>query len=649
MTTFTKILIANRGEIACRIMRTARRMGIATVAVYSDADRDALHVAMADEAVRIGPPPARDSYLRGDVIIAAAKRSGAQAIHPGYGFLSENAEFAEACAVAGLIFIGPSPETMRLMGSKSAAKTLMEKSGVPLVPGYHGSAQHLGALRETAERIGYPVLIKASAGGGGKGMRVVTREADFAEALAGAKREAKAAFADDRMLIEKYLSRPRHIEVQVFGDAHGNIVSLFERECTLQRRHQKVIEEAPSPSLTPEQLERIWQAAREAAKAVNYINAGTVEFIADAENFYFIEMNTRLQVEHPVTEMITGIDLVAWQIRVAMGEAFTRTQDQIKARGHAIEARVYAEDPDKGFLPSIGTLHHWKVPDLRVDSGYRQGDTITPHYDPMLAKMIAAAPTRAQALRQMMEGLKHFEVAGIATNIAFLEKLIAHPDVVSDRMDTGLIERDLAMLTAPASFGPLDLAAAAGAAMLRERRPPPSDGWRDPWDDDDGWMPAGERRRTYSFRHAGQRHDIVVARQSLGATARDGSAFDVVQDGEKEQASAVWLGRDLELLTARGRFKLHWIDPYAAEAGSAISDDRIVAPMPGTVTRILAEAGAELARGAAVLVLEAMKMEHTLRAPADGRLVALNCAVGDVVSEGTDLADFEPVRSGPQP
>lgn len=651
---FTKLMIANRGEIACRVIRTARRMGIRTVAVFSDADRDALHVAMADEAVRIGPPPARESYLRGDAIIAAAKATGAEAIHPGYGFLSENAEFADACVQAELIFVGPTAETMRLMGSKSAAKTLMEKSGVPLVPGYHGAAQHAGVLGDAAARIGFPVLIKASAGGGGKGMRIVRAGSELAEAIAGAKREAASAFGDDRVLIEKYLERPRHIEVQVFGDQHGNVVSLFERECTLQRRHQKVIEEAPSPSLTPERREAISKAARDAAAAVNYVGAGTVEFIADETGFYFIEMNTRLQVEHPVTEAVTGFDLVEWQLRVAMGEKFTRTQDEIRMRGHAVEARIYAEDAEKGFLPSIGTLHHWKEPaqrdGLRVDSGFRAGDAVTPYYDPMLAKLIAYGPDRDRALDKLADGLRGFEIAGVTTNIPFLAALIAHPDVRKGAMDTGLIERELTALTAPTPLSPRDLAAAAAAVLLRDPAAPQTADPHSPWDRRDGWTVAGERKRTLTFAYGGTEHEIVVGYGRAGftiggetfrVTARDGSGFDVLLGDAKERAAAVWFARDLSLVTPRGSFKLHVADPYHGDAAIAGSGNRIVAPMPGTVTRIIATAGTTLEQGDPVLVVEAMKMEHTLRAPAKGLLKALNCNVGDAVQEGADLADFE--------
>ncbi|MGB7479216.1 MAG: biotin carboxylase N-terminal domain-containing protein, partial [Burkholderiaceae bacterium] len=456
---FTKILIANRGEIACRVAATARRLGIATVAVYSDADAQAKHVAVCDEAVRIGPAPAKESYLLGERIIEAALATGAQAIHPGYGFLSENAGFADACAKAGLVFIGPPAAAIRAMGSKSAAKALMEKAGVPLVPGYHGEDQDPALLNREADRIGYPVLLKASAGGGGKGMRIVDKSADFREALASCQREAISSFGDDRVLVEKYLTRPRHIEIQVFADSHGDCVYLFERDCSVQRRHQKVLEEAPAPGMTEERRRAMGEAAVAAAKAVGYVGAGTVEFIANQDgSFYFMEMNTRLQVEHPVTEMITGTDLVEWQLRVAAGLPLPRKQEQLAIHGHAIEARVYAENPDKGFLPSIGTLRHLRTPAavefgigdaaspaaegvVRIDSGVRAGDAISPFYDPMIAKLIVWAPSREQALAQMAQALSDYQIVGLASNIAFLKRLIESRPFSAADLDTGLIER----------------------------------------------------------------------------------------------------------------------------------------------------------------------------------------------------------------
>jgi len=659
---FDKLLIANRGEIACRIIRTAKRMGLATVAVYSDADRGAMHVALADTAVLIGPAPAKDSYLRIDAIIDTAHETGAEAVHPGYGFLSENADFAQACADADLVFVGPSAATIRLMGSKSAAKALMEGCGVPVVPGYHGEDQAFATLAAAADRLGYPVLVKASAGGGGRGMRAVATPGELEEAVAGARREAAAAFGDDRLLIEKLIAAPRHIEVQVFGDTHGNVVSLLERECTLQRRHQKVVEEAPSIAVTPERRAQMSAAARAAAQAAGYVGAGTVEFIADAAGFYFIEMNTRLQVEHPITELITGLDLVEWQLRVAMGEPLPLRQDEITVHGHAIEARIYAEDADKGFLPSTGTIGLWREPagnDIRVDTGFRAGDAVTPYYDALLAKLIVHGADRPQALGRLAEALREFEIAGVTTNLAFLRALVGHPQVARGEIDTGFIERELAALTTPRpTVAPLDLAAACVAVLLREQgeQIPPSAA--SPWDRTDGWTIAGRRSRRLSFRHGGERCDAVLwygrdglsmelrdAHARLQFVPRDGAVFDLCLGDAPERVTAAWSGRDLDLVTPRGRLRLHWIDPFAADLREAALASRIVAPMPGTVTRILAEPGVDVPRGAPLIVLEAMKMEHTLRAPADGRLKALKCAVGEFVQEGTELADFEPVAS----
>jgi 3-methylcrotonyl-CoA carboxylase alpha subunit len=655
---FDKLLVANRGEIACRIMRTAKRMGLKTVAVFSDADRDAAHVMLADQAELIGPAPAKDSYLRIDAIIDAARMTGAEAVHPGYGFLSENADFAQACADADLIFVGPSADTIRLMGSKSAAKTRMESRGVPVVPGYHGDDQSLAALQEAADRIGYPVLVKASAGGGGRGMRVVGNRDELGEAVAGAQREAASAFGNDQVLIEKLIARPRHIEVQVFGDVYGNMVSLFERECTLQRRHQKVMEEAPSIAITPQLREEMSAAARVAAQAVGYVGAGTVEFVVDKSGFYFIEMNTRLQVEHPVTEMITGVDLVEWQLRVAFGERLPLPQDAITANDHAIEARVYAEDADKGFLPAIGTISAWREPTgpgIRVDTGFRAGDTVTPYYDALLAKVIAWGEDRTDALHRLIKALGQFEIAGVTTNLAFLRALASHPLVATGEIDTGFIEREISALTsAKLSLATLDLAAACAAVLLREQSGQVAPTLASPWDRTDGWMVAGRRSRRLSFRHGDERYGVMLwyARDGLsmefgGTNARlqfvlrDG-ALDLCLGDAPERVSVAWADRDLEMTTPRGHLELHWIDPFAGEIGEAVAASRIVAPMPGTVTRILAEPGADIRRGAPLIVLEAMKMEHTLRAPADGRLQALKCAVGDVVQEGAELAEFEP-------
>ncbi|MGJ5207046.1 acetyl/propionyl/methylcrotonyl-CoA carboxylase subunit alpha [Bradyrhizobium sp. HKCCYLR20261] len=656
---FRKLLIANRGEIAVRVIRTARAMGLKTVAVYSEADRNALHVALADEAVLLGPARARDSYLNIERLIEAAKATGAEAVHPGYGFLSESAEFAQSCLDAGLVFVGPTAAMITAMGSKSGSKFLMEQAGVPLVPGYHGEAQDEGTLAHEAARIGYPVLIKASAGGGGRGMRVVNAAGDLADAVTSAKREAKAAFSDDRVLIEKYVQNPRHIEVQIVGDSHGNLVSLFERECTLQRRHQKVIEEAPSPTLSPAQRETVCAAARRAAGAVNYVGAGTIEFVSDGRDVFFIEMNTRLQVEHPVTELITGVDLVEWQLRVAFGEALPLTQDQIKLNGHAIEARVYAENPAKNFMPSVGAIKTWRVPaetgGLRVDAGYREGDAVSPYYDAMLAKMIAWAPTREVAIERLNRGLEDTDVRGIVSNIPFLSALLTHPDVQANAIDTGFIERKLSKLTeSGADAGDVELCAAVAAILIDEQAAATKEKGS-PWRSS-GWMPVGLRQRVFSFRQAGNDPQTVTLAYgpgvqtlaiddrvtSFSAVPTEDGGFDLVRDGIKSHVVAVIEGHELYLRTRNGRFDLHWIDPFGGDDEEQGGEDKIVAPLPGTVVALLAQEGAVLEKGAAILTLEVMKMEQTLRAPFAGVLKAIKCKVGDIVQEGVELAEVEP-------
>jgi 3-methylcrotonyl-CoA carboxylase alpha subunit len=656
---FRTLLIANRGEIACRVIRTARAMGLRTVAVYSEADSHARHVAEADEAVLLGPARARDSYLNIERMLEAARATGAEAIHPGYGFLSENAEFADACAKAGMVFVGPTAAMMTAMGSKSGSKALMEKAGVPLVPGYHGEAQDEATLAKAADRIGFPVLVKASAGGGGRGMRVVRAAAELGPAIVSAKREAKAAFGDDRMLIEKYVDNPRHIEVQVIGDSHGNLLSLFERECTLQRRHQKVIEEAPSPTLDAKQRVAVCAAARKAAAAVNYVGAGTIEFVSDGKDVFFIEMNTRLQVEHPVTELITGIDLVEWQLRVAFGEKLPLTQDQIRLNGHAIEARVYAENPSKNFMPSVGKIRTWHLPDetcgLRIDAGYREGDTVSPYYDAMLAKVIAWSPTREGAIDRLNRGLEETDVRGIVTNIPFLAALVTHKDVHANNIDTGFIERELKALTPEASEpGDLELAAAATAILIQDSRAVFAEA-QSPWRTS-GWMPVGRRRRIFRFRHGpGEEQEICLhygkgpATWSIGQrelsftfAATAAGAFDLTLHGAKSQIFAVVEGHEIYLRTRNGRFELHWVDPFGGETEEQTGEDKIVAPLPGTVVAVLAEEGAKLEKGAAILTLEVMKMEQTLRAPFAGTLKAIKCKVGDIVQEGVELAEIEP-------
>ncbi len=660
---FTTLLIANRGEIACRITRTAKRMGLKTIAVYSEADANARHVKAADEARLTGPAPARESYLDIERILAAAKASGAEAIHPGYGFLSEKAEFAEACAEAGLIFVGPPASAIRAMGSKSAAKALMEAAGVPVVPGYHGKAQDWAAFSREAKKLGYPVLLKAVAGGGGKGMRVVRRADELEAALAGAKREAEAAFGDGSLLMEKFIERPRHIEVQVFGDAHGGMVSLFERECTLQRRHQKVIEEAPSAALDDERRDALYEAARKAAAAIGYVGAGTVEFVADERSASFIEMNTRLQVEHPVTEMITGLDLVEWQLRIAMGERLPLRQDEIARRGHAIEARVYAEDAAAGFLPSVGEISHWRTPKedagLRVDAGFGAGDAVSHHYDPMLAKVIAHARTREAALMQLRRALSGFEVAGVATNIAFLARLVSHEAVIANAVDAGFIEREGAGLAAAAAPSPYHVAAAVASILHREREEARRDAADpfSPWAQGAPWMMFGSRKRLMEFR------DKTGERQATITHSRDGitlelqgeaapfsfepipdekSRFAITLGGARRTITALAQGSSVTVFDGPEPIKLTLADPFAAGSIDPDLEMGVTAPMPGTVIALLAKPGETLDEGAPMLILEAMKMEHTLRAPARGRVARYLCAVGDLVAEGAALAEFEP-------
>ncbi|MET0890556.1 MAG: acetyl/propionyl/methylcrotonyl-CoA carboxylase subunit alpha [Stenotrophomonas maltophilia] len=657
---FTKILIANRGEIACRVIATCQRLGIATVAVYSDADRNARHVRLADEAIAIGPAPARESYLRGDAILEAARRTGAQAIHPGYGFLSENAGFAQACAEAGIVFIGPSAAAIRAMGDKSAAKALMQQAGVPLTPGYHGDEQIPEFLRQQADSIGYPVLIKASAGGGGKGMRRVDDSATFTEALASCQREAQSAFGNAHVLVEKYVERPRHIEIQVFGDSHGNVVYLFERDCSVQRRHQKVLEEAPAPGMTPERRAAMGKAAVDAARAVNYVGAGTVEFIAGPDgDFYFMEMNTRLQVEHPVTECITGTDLVEWQLRVASGEPLPLQQDQLQIRGHALEARLYAEDADRGFLPSTGTLRHLRLPantaHVRVDAGVEQGDAITPFYDPMIAKLIVWDVDRDAALRRMQQALAECEVVGVTTNAAFLRRLVMTDSFTQAKLDTALIEREQAALAPndgdsdPALWA---LAAIAGVATSeaarRDARDPHS-----PWQAQDGWRLGVAAARALTLEHRGAQRSVAVqgageqwtvhmdgnALQGSGGLAGDALR---VQVGEQlHRATVIRDGNELYLFGSEGvqRFTLH--DPVS-EADQSVADaGSLVAPMPGRIVATLVAPGTAVKRGAPLLVLEAMKMEHTLQAPADGTVQGYRVKAGDQVGDGAVLVDFE--------
>ena len=659
---FSSLLIANRGEIACRIARTAKRMGLRTIAVYSEADATALHVRMADEAHLLGAPPPRESYLNIGRIIAAAKASGAEAIHPGYGFLSENADFAEACEGAGLIFVGPPAPAIRAMGSKSTAKALMEKAGVPVVPGYHGEAQDIETFAREAERIGFPVLLKAVAGGGGKGMRVVRGAGELEAAATGAKREAASAFGDGRLLLEKFVERPRHLEVQIFGDSHGGIVSLFERECTLQRRHQKVIEEAPSAALGDERREALFDAARKAGAAIGYVGAGTVEFVAGGEDAYFIEMNTRLQVEHAVTEMITGLDLVEWQLRVAMGERLPLRQEQIAPRGHAIEARLYAEDPAAGFLPSIGELTHWRMPKeghgLRIDAGFAQGGKVSQYYDPMLAKVIAHAPTRESAVARLKGALAGVEIAGVTTNAAFLWRLLGEEAVQNNAVDTGYIERERAGLSGkPAGIAANQLAAACAAVLSAEAAGARRDAAdpHSPWAQTTGWTLSAERKRRLRFRdregaaheavliqtRGGMALDIEGTRQRFGFEPLEERRFSVTFGGVSRPMAALFADNAVTVFDGPEAIKLTLIEPYAADAIGVEPELGAVAPMPGTVLALLAKPGETLEAGTPMLILEAMKMEHTLRVPARGRVVRYLCAVGDFVAEGALLAEFE--------
>lgn len=665
---FDTLLIANRGEIACRVAATARRLGIRTVAVYSDADANARHVAACDVAVHIGGPEPRASYLRADAILQAARDTGAQAIHPGYGFLSENEAFAEAAEQAGIAFVGPPASAIAAMGSKSAAKSLMEKAGVPLVPGYHGDNQDPQFLKEQADAIGYPVLIKASAGGGGKGMRVVESSGAFLDALASCQREAASSFGDDRVLIERYLQKPRHIEIQVFADTHGNCVYLFERDCSVQRRHQKVIEEAPAPGMTEERRRAMGEAAVAAARAVGYVGAGTVEFIAEPDGrFYFMEMNTRLQVEHPVTEMITGHDLVEWQLRVAAGQPLPARQEDLRIHGHAIEARIYAENPEKGFLPSIGTLAYLGLPahvafangDIRVDGGVRTGDTITPFYDPMIAKLIVHGADRDQARARMLQALAQTQAVGVQTNVAFLSRLMRDSAFAAADLDTGLIERQRATLLpepTPTDAATLALATAAVLASQGQAQSAPhAAAPADPWDTRDGWRLGGRYQRQLQWIDNGETRHVGVARQGADWTLDSGDGarpfawraedvngparvLRITLDG-RERAGTVVLHADKAHVFGDGGARvLDLYDPLAhAQDTQGDHGGGLTAPMPGKIISIAVKAGDSVTKGQPLLVMEAMKMEHTISAPADGKVEELFYAVGDQVTEGAEL------------
>jgi len=670
---FNKILIANRGEIACRVAATCKRLGIASVAVYSDADADAKHVSACDEAVHIGGATAAESYLRVARIIEAARATGAQAVHPGYGFLSENEDFAHACEAAGIVFIGPPVEAIAAMGSKAAAKALMHAAAVPLVPGYHGDDQNPELLHREADAIGYPVLLKASAGGGGKGMRVVERSEDFLAALASCKREAASSFGNDRVLIEKYLTRPRHVEVQVFADRHGGAVYLFDRDCSVQRRHQKVLEEATAPGLSAQIKREMGEAAVAAARAVNYVGAGTVEFIMTATgDFYFMEMNTRLQVEHPVTEMITDQDLVEWQLRVAAGQPLPLTQDQLKIDGHAIEARIYAEHPARGFLPSTGTLKHLRMPEgveftihagagesrkapVRIDSGVREGDTITPFYDPMIAKLIVHGATREEALARMSRALHACEVVGPHTNVEFLQRIVESEPFATGDLDTGLIERHHEALFAPVKK-PFKEALALACAALLTREGGTAHG-ASPWDALSHWRLNSGFTQTLGW----------LAIESSGETgspftvafARDGATQTLEHDGVREAFSwssgaglheyratigdaratgRVFIDGDTFHVFCLGHaLAFEWQNLLAHAADAEHGEGRLTAPMPGKVIAVLVEPGAVVEKGTPLIVMEAMKMEHTIGAPAAGTVSEVLYAVGDQVADGAQL------------
>jgi 3-methylcrotonyl-CoA carboxylase alpha subunit len=644
---FASVLIANRGEIACRVARTAKTLGIRTIAVYSEADAGALHTRVCDEAHLIGPPPPSESYLRIDRLIEVARRTGAESVHPGYGFLSENADFAEACATAGLTFIGPSPAAIRAMGRKDGAKALMEKAGVPVVPGYHGERQEPKFLKEKAYEIGYPVLIKAVAGGGGRGMRRVDKHAEFDASLEGAMREAQSSFGDNRVLVEKYVSAPRHIEIQVFGDHHGNAIHLFERDCSLQRRHQKVIEEAPAPGMTKPVRDAMGRAAVGAARAVGYVGAGTVEFIVDGakglrtDGFWFMEMNTRLQVEHPVTEAVTGQDLVEWQFRTATGEPLPLTQEELALDGHAVEARLYAEDPEKGFLPSTGRLVALTLPrraGVRIDSGIEAGGEVTPYYDPMIAKMIAVAPTRSAALERLATALDETVIAGPRNNVAFLAALARSPGFVRGQFDTGYIDRNLAALGAMAQPRD-DGAAAAGVGHLiaceqariasRARlwsREPGS-----PWDATDAFQLAGARRLALP---------VIVDAETVAADIAFGPAGVMVEIAGHAAASDVVTidGGEAAYVLRKGRQTVVRLKDFEAiDIEHLDSDGVVTAPMHGKVLAILVEPGAAVTKGQRLAVIEAMKMEHALTAPIDGTVAEIAATVGSQIAEAAKV------------
>jgi 3-methylcrotonyl-CoA carboxylase alpha subunit len=665
---FEKILIANRGEIACRIIRTAKQMGIRTVAVYADADARAMHVALADEAYHIGPSPVRESYLRADRILAVAQASGAQAVHPGYGLMAENAAFAEACAKAGIVFIGPPVAAILAMGSKSAAKTIMAQAEVPLVPGYHGADQDPALLQAESIKAGYPQLIKACAGGGGKGMRVVHNADEFMTALEAVKREANASFGDDHVLLERYLTKPRHIEIQVFADTQGSVLHLFERDCSIQRRHQKVLEEAPASGMTSLLRARMGEAAVAAAKAIGYVGAGTVEFLLDEDDsFYFMEMNTRLQVEHPVTEMITGQDLVQWQLLVAAGEPLPCAQKDLAIGGHAIEARIYAEDPDRDFLPSVGLLRHLRTPvettNVRIDTGVRQGDEVSMHYDPMIAKLIVWDSNRAAALRRLRQALSECQVVGVTTNIEFLSAIAAHSAFAEADLDTGFIAKhrnELFPDVAPASDMVLALACLDVLLLRGEEAMQDAEASSDPyspWNQTSGWQLNSDNFHELIFLDGEERVQVVAHYRDDGYLLdlpggsqlvrgeRDGVG-DLFADlgGTRIKATVVRHGADLTVMSHGFSHRLTLHDPHALTGELDEAGGKLTAPMPGKIIAVMVKVGDDVKKGTPLVILEAMKMEHTIVAPVDGIVSQVHFKVGEQVSDGDALLAFEVVE-----
>ncbi len=667
---FDKILIANRGEIACRVMRTCRRLAIRTVAVHSSIDAHALHVEQADEAYLIGGPRPVESYLRGDKIIEIARACGARAIHPGYGFLSENEDFARAVEAAGLVFIGPTPEAIEKMGLKDRAKAIMEKAGVPVVPGYHGANQEDKFLRAEANKVGYPLLIKAVAGGGGKGMRLVTKDAEFEAQLAAARREAKSAFGEEAVLLERFVQGPHHIEFQVFGDTHGNYVHLFERECSIQRRHQKVLEESPSPFLDDDMRKRMGEAAVDAARAIGYRGAGTIEFIAGADRkFFFMEMNTRLQVEHPVTEMITGEDLVEWQLRVAAGEPLPLAQREIVSGGHAIEVRLCAENPANQFLPETGTVGVLREPGeidevVRLDTGVRQGDAVSVFYDPMIAKLIVWGSDRDEAARRMGAALAETSILGVKTNLAFLERVVAHPSFLAGDTDTGFIERHRADLLPGKGAIPVQALVAAAARVFLDEQEAIASAPSSPWNDTRGWRPNQPAMRRMELRgdggdvtrleaemrpgHAlieidGRKHRVALGprrgRECAGPEMAE--RLQIELDEETYFALVVRLGDSLCATTPRGRYDLELVDPFHYEPADSLPDARLTALMPGRVVKVLAQKGDTVRKGQALLILEAMKMEHTIVSPREGTIERVAFAENQLVPADAVLFSFK--------